>query len=90
VTSPSDYTESITNQTGALVNIKGFVVLFFDASGTQVGSDSEPGGGYVDDTLIINMNDQTGSGQTISHIVKPDKGIPPGAQSCQVAQVDAR
>jgi hypothetical protein len=82
------YQVQIQNNTDALEDITGWVVLYFDDSGSQTGSDREPGGGYVDHTAIINLNDELGAGQSLTATVEPDGLIPAGTTSCQIAQVN--
>jgi hypothetical protein len=82
------YHETITNPADAsLADITGFVVIFYDDNAVEVGSDSEPGNGSIDQRLTIQMSDYLAAGQTAGHDVVPDKGVPPTSTSCQVAQV---
>jgi hypothetical protein len=83
------YHESIANGSSGLVDITGFVTIFYDAAGRQVGSDHEPGNGAVDDRMTILMNDYLAAGQTVAHNVMPDNGVPPTATRCVIAQVEA-
>lgn len=81
--SQSGYALTLTNNNATAVDVTGFTVLFDDANGNELASDTEPGTAIVNGVESIGMNDWIGSDNSLTWHV--GETYPSGAFSCQIA-----
>lgn len=89
---PGKYEVTLANQTQAALQVQAIAVAFYDASGSQLGSDTEPGNGSINGSDagnalgIVDVNQSTTYDIDLTNLIGPS-GIPAGSASCRVLQV---
>lgn len=89
---PGRYEVTVANQSQTAFQVQIIAVAFYDASGSQLGSDTEPGNGYVNgsdagnDLGIVDGNQSATYDIDLTNLIGPS-GIPTGSASCRVLQV---